>query len=253
MNIDTLEAIAVAVAAQEHNGGYIKQTMFTDLYDIEKWSNKDIMYCYFQVDYYSVKDPGKRPPLMKITDAHRARANDIQAYTKKTLFKVLSYSPQEGSFPPYDVSMFQKLNQETITYKDFGFIASAPFYYENNKNRDLVKDTVESSQSRHIGAIGSKVVIDEFKVLRSSSSRNFPGYVVQGIADGNLFLFFSSYDLNDIKPFDVISISGRVKDHILEKDKYPMTKLNYVNVKKGDQTYEKRLDVRTNDFSSVFG
>jgi hypothetical protein len=253
VNIDTLEAIAVAVAAHEYNTGYIKQAMFTELNDVEKWPNKDIMYCYFQIDYYSVQDPLKRPPFMKITDTHRAQANDIRAYTKKNLFKALSYNPQEGNFPPYDVSMFQKLNQETITYKDFGFIASAPFYYENNKNRDLIKDTVENSQSQHIGTIGSKVVIDEFKVLRSNSSKSFPGYIVQGIADGNLFLFFSSYDLKDIKPFDIISISGRVRDHILEKDKYPMTKLNHVNVKKGDQTYEKRVDVRTDDFSSVFG
>jgi hypothetical protein len=252
MNIDTLEAIAVAVAAYEYNGVYIKEPVFSELNDIQKWTNKDIMYSYFQLDHYSVRDPSKRPPLLKITDEHRSQADNIRAYTKKNLFKALSYEPKENNYPPYDISMFQKLNQETVTYKDFGFIASSPLYYENNKRRDDIKDAVENSQSQHVGVIGSKVVIDDLKVLRSTCSKNFPGYVIQGISDGNLFLFFSQYDLSDIKPFDIISISGRVRDHIMEKEKYPMTKLNYVNIKKGDQTYEKRLDVRTDSFSTLF-
>jgi hypothetical protein len=245
--IDTLEAIAVAVAAYEYNGNnHIKNTLIGE----SIWSNKDILRAQYQMDYYSINTEN-RPPMLNINIKHKERAQEIKDYTKKNLFKALAYESSTGNYPPYEVNMFQKLNQETVTYSDFGFIASAPYYYEKNSTRDKVNEIIKNSNSMHVGILQGKVTIDDFTILRCSESKKYPGYVVSGICEGNLFLFFTSLDLRDIKPLDVISITGRVKDHIIENEKYPTTKLHYVNVKKGEKTYEKRV-VRTDGFSDMF-
>ena len=51
-----------------------------------------------------------------------------------------------------------------------------------------------------------------------------------GLCDDNLFMFFTSKNIQHIKVGDRINLKGKVKDHILEKEKYPMTKLNYVQI-----------------------
>ena len=104
-------------------------------------------------------------------------------------------------------------------------------YYYNNKTRDEIEARLAKNESRYVGSLGGRVVLENLEIIRISFSINYQGYVVSGISENNLFLFFSSKNLESLKVGDKISIVGKVKDHLLEKDKYPMTKLNYVTIK----------------------
>ena len=254
---NTLEALAVAVAAYEYNdNSYLKENKYE--YDYEqdtnnsllksvKWSNKEILREYFNIDAYSKNSTAiDRPLLLKITDDHRNKAEEIRKFTKKLLFKALAYSPtSEHSFPPYDISIFQKVNQEEIKLNDFGFIASAPYFYDRESYRADVEQRMENSQ--HVGTITGRVYLNDLEVTRVIWSNNYQTNIVQGLCDSNLFFFFTNVSLN---PKEKIELSGVVKDHVLEKDKYPMTRLKYVKIKGRENAPETNI-TQANVFSDL--
>jgi hypothetical protein len=258
--LDTLEALAVAVAAYEHNGNsYLKENKYE--YDYEqdtnqsaiksvKWSNRSILRNYYNIDVYSIDATElDRPPLLKVTKEHRAKAQDIRNFTKKLLFKALAYDHKAEGFPPFEISIFQKVNQEEITVNDFGFIASAPLYYD--KESYAIELEKRMANSQHVGAIGGRVSLIDFEVTRAIWSNNYQTTIVQGLCDGNLYFFFSNATV-PVKQGEKIEINGRIKNHVLEKDKYPMTKLSYVKIK-GKIDAPKTDIPQTNNFSDMFG
>ena len=258
--MDTLEALAVAVAAYEHNGNsYLKENKYD--YDYEKdtnqstiksvtWSNRSILRMYYNIDVYSVEATElSRPPLLKITEEHRAKAQDIRNFTKKLLFKALVYDHKAEGFPPFDISIFQKVNQEEITVNDFGFIASAPLYYD--KETYAIELEKRMANSQHAGSIGGRVSLIDLEVTRAIWSNNYQTTIVQGLCDGNLYFFFSNATV-PVKQGEKIEINGRIKSHVLEKDKYPMTKLSYVKIK-GKEDVSKTNNTQSNDFSNLLG
>jgi hypothetical protein len=255
--LDTLEALAVAVAAYEHNGNsYLKENKYDynqDQNEIRQvtWSNKSILRMYYNIDVYSEAATDlDRPPLLKITDEHRAKAITIRNFTKKLLFKALAYDHHKtDGFPPFDISIFQKVNQEEITVNDFGFIASAPLYYD--KETYAIELEKRMANSQHAGSIGGRVSLVDLEVTRAVWSNNYQTTIVQGLCDGNLYFFFSNATV-PVKQGEKIEINGRIKSHVLEKDKYPMTKLSYVKIK-GKEDATKTSITPTNDFSNVFG
>jgi hypothetical protein len=257
--LDTLEALAVAVAAYEHNGNsYLKENKYD--YDYEQdtnhsqlrsvvWSNKSMLRAYYNVDVYSeVSTELSRPPLLKITEEHRAKAEIIRNFTKKLLFKALAYDHKAEGFPPFDISIFQKVNQEEITVNDFGFIASAPLYYD--KESYAIELEKRMSNSQHVGSIGGRVSLIDLEVTRAVWSNNYQTTIVQGLCDGNLYFFFSNATV-PVKQGEKIEINGRIKSHVLEKDKYPMTKLSYVKIKGKEDA--PKTDAQTDNDSYVFG
>lgn len=251
MNIDTMTSIALAVAAYNQNG---KQYLKEDLWDnevvkIKTFSNRNILRANLDVDYYSSDTkPTDRPPMLNVTGDDMAEAVKIRDYTRKSLLKLLALQP--GEQPTYEVSLYQKLNQAEIHPGDLGFVASAPMYYYNNMQRDNISKRLEEMDSQHVGTLGGKVTLENLEVVRNSYSKTYSGHVIMGISENNLFLFFSSKDLKAISVGDTISINGRIKDHILEKDKYPMTKLHYVNIKGMENA--PTITPRTNNHSDLF-
>lgn len=237
LTFSSLEVLAVAVAAYESNGSYVKTAEYdynTNMPTTTKYPNKQLVRAYFDLDHYSADAP--RPPLVKVTDEHRARALEIQNYSKKAIFKVLAKKPKDISIFGIDLSttgdyeerLYQIINQETVQAFDFGYIASAPLYFENGKKRDYAKSALDNLDSKWTGSVGGRIFLHNFEVIRCTKSKNFDGYVVQGLCDGNLYIYFSSKDCSHIKVGDRIDIEGKVKDHVMEKDTIPMTKLNYV-------------------------
>jgi len=164
------------------------------------------------------------------------------------LFKALAYNHKTEGFPPFDISIFQKVNQEEITVNDFGFIASAPLYYDKESyNIELEK---RMANSQHAGSIGGRVSLIDFEVTRAVWSNNYQTTIVQGLCDGNLYFFFSNA-IVPVKQGEKIEINGRIKSHVLEKDKYPMTKLSYVKIK-GKEDAPKTDLTQTDDNSYLF-
>jgi hypothetical protein len=225
--LDTREAMAVAVAAYQLNGNaYLKDKEWEPgVGNIKRWENKEILRNHFSADYYS--SGSISPPSITITDEHYKIVDDIIQFSKKLLFKVLAADPNSMD---YEVVMYQKMNQPTVTFVDLGYIASAPMYYYNTTRREDLKRRLDEGHSQYVGSIGGRVDLINFEVTRNQFSANFNGYVVMGLCDNNLFMFFTNKNIQHIKVGDRINLKGRIKDHILEKDKYPMTKLNYVQI-----------------------
>ena len=215
MNIDTMQSIALAVAAYRLNGNcYLKDNVWdTEMVNVKAFSNKSILRTNLNVDHYS-SDASNQPPMLNLTKTDMEEAVKIRDYTKKNLLKLLALQP--GDQPSYEVSLYQKLNQKEIHAGDLGFVASAPMYYYNNKTRDEIEARLAKNESRYVGSLGGRVVLENLEIIRISFSINYQG---------------SSKNLESLKVGDKISIVGKVKDHLLEKDKYPMTKLNYVTIK----------------------
>jgi len=226
-SIDTRDAIAAAVAAYQLNGNeYVKNKEWEPgVGNIKRWENREIVRQHFSADYYS--SGSVSPPSVVLTEEHYSIVDDILQFSKKLLFKVLS---TDTNSMDYEVVLYQKINQPTVSIPDLGYIASAPMYYFNTKRRDDLRRRLDEEKSQHVGSIGGRVDLINFEVTRNHFSMNFQGYVVMGLCDDNLFMFFTSKNISHIKVGDKINLKGKVKDHILEKEKYPMTKLNYVQI-----------------------
>ena len=244
--IDSKEAIAAAVAAWQLNGNnYLKdKEWYPEVGNIKRWANREILSRYLHTDYYS--EGTISPPLVEITEEHRAIADDIINYSKKLLFKVLAAEPNSMD---YEVVMYQKLNQSTVSVKDIGYIASAPMYYYGNTRKENLQRRLSEEKSQHVGSIGGRVVLKDFEVIRNHFSVNFQGYVVMGFCEDNLFLFFTNKNIQHIKVGDRINLIGKIKDHLLEKEKYPMTKLNYVHIEGVND--EKKSSTRADSYSNM--
>ena len=264
IEFDTLEAIAAAVAAYELNGGYVKTSEYNynsnqPLPEIAKFPNKELVRAYFGIDHYSVDAP--RPTLVKVTDEHRQKAKDIRNYSKKAVFKILGKKPVKDTIFGFDLSLsngnyeeqlYQILNQDKVKLFNLGFVASAPLYYANGKRRDYTKSRLNEIESQHVGTVGGKVSLHKFEVIRNTKSKNFPGNIIQGICDGNLFLYFASRGAEHIKVGDFIDIDGKVKEHVMEQDTIPMTKLNYVKERINNGNIAETSVVRINCNSDLF-
>lgn len=230
MSTDAIEsrvALAAAVAAWQLNGNeYIKEKVWEPgVGTIKQWENKEIIRQYLNADYYSTGTIA--PPTIQITDDHYQLADEMIQYSKKLLFKVLASDPNNHD---YEVGLYQRMNQPTITINDIGYIASAPLYYYNQLRKSQIQHLLENGTNKHVGTLGGTVVLNDFEVVRNTWSSNFQGFVMKGFCDGNFFFFFTTKAVGHIKPGDKINIKGKIKDHIFEKDIYPMTKLNYVQI-----------------------
>lgn len=261
LEFDTLEVIAASVAAYEINQGYTKTSDFdyltnSPLPELKKFPNKELVRSYFGIDHYSADTP--RPPTITITAAHRAQAEEIRNYSKKNIFKVLSKKPIDQSAilavtSTYDEDLYQILQQEKVKVTAFGFIASAPLYYENSKIKDYAKEQINSINSSHVGTIGGKVSLNNFHIIRNTKSKKFEGHIIQGICEGNLFLYFSSRPVDHIKVGDTIHIDGKVKEHVMEQNTIPMTKLNYVVERNNNANITKTPIIRIDSDCDLFG
>lgn len=221
----TIDMIALAVAVYQYQSNeYIKEDTWDAGVVNKKYSNKNIIRANLGFDHYSSQP---HPPIINVLQEHYNIANDIKEYTKKLLMKMISQSPDSYD---YEVQLYKRLNQPTATSNDVGFIASSPMYYYNNKRRDEIKSRLDEGKSHHVGEINGKVELQDFEVTRNQWSNNYQGYVVMGLCNDNLFIFFTDKNVSHIKIGDKINLKGKVKDHVLEKDKYPMTKLKYVKI-----------------------
>jgi hypothetical protein len=119
-------------------------------------------------------------------------------------------------------------------------------YYDKETYAIALEKRMTNSQ--HIGTIGGRASLINFEVTRSIWSNNYQTNIVQGLCDNNLYFFFTSVSL---KQGEQVDLTGRIKSYVLEKDKYPMTKLSYVKIKGRED--EKQVPARSENYSNLFG
>jgi hypothetical protein len=223
---DSQDVLAAAVAAYELNGNrYFKSNEFgLDSYTIDKWANKEILKAHFKLDHYS--DDATRPPVLSITEAHSNKAKEIKKFTAKSIFGLISKGATDNV--PYEQTVYIALNKEKVINYDFGIIASAPFYYDNSMKAKALMARLDSLDSNWVGSVSNKIVLANMEIIKKHHSITYDSYIVHGICDNNLFMFFLNQDSENMQIGGTVSISAKVKSHVMEKDKYQMTRLYYV-------------------------
>jgi hypothetical protein len=237
---DTMLVLTVAVAAYKMNDNQYLKNLTVDsrdyIHEVRYSPNRDIVKYYFCPDEF--KSYQLTPAIPEITEEHKKLAQDVKKYVSRIVFKILSKdnNKQDGflgiigtSYDSYLESLYKIINQPTVTELDFGIIASSLTYYYNEKQKEYERDKLEKIENKHVGMIGSSILLEKFEVLKIISSKKFGGFVIKGIANNNLFMYYSANPVS-YKIKDVIKISGKIKKHEIDQvsDKN-ITCLNYVN------------------------
>lgn len=227
-DFDSREVLAAAIAVHElNNNQYLKETKRD--YDLDgdvsknTWANKDILKAHYGIDFYS-QDAAK-PPKIVVEEKHLHKADDIKKFTAKSIFSLIRKGDGSKS---YEEQVYVTVNKDKVSKNELGIIASVPYYYDNAMKRKSLSDRLDSLDSQWIGSKGDKVFLTNMEIVKKRFSINYNMSIVHGICDNNLFMFFLNRDNPNIEEGKVVSISARVKDHILENDKYKMNRLSYV-------------------------
>ena len=131
---------------------------------------------------------------------------------------------------PYEQLVYLTVNKDKVSLHEVGIVASVPFYYDNSMKKKALTERLDSMDSQWVGSVGNKVVLKDMEIIKKRYSVNYDTTIVHGICDNNLFMFFLNENENtrNIDIGNTVSISAKVKKHVLEDDKYKMTRLYYV-------------------------
>jgi hypothetical protein len=237
---DTMLVLTVAVAAYKMNDNqYLKNLTVESkdyIHEVRYSPNRDIVKYYFCPDEF--KSYQHTPAIPEITIEHEKLAQDVKKYVSRIVFKILAKdnNNQDGflgiigsSYDSYLENLYKIINQPTVSDREFGIIASAPSYYYNEKQKEYEREKLENIENKHVGMVGKSILLENFEVLKIISSKKFGGFAIKGIANNNLFMYYSSSPVS-YKIKDVIKISGKIKKHEFDQvsDKN-ITCLNYIS------------------------
>ena len=213
-HFSTIQALAVAVAAFEHN----QQKVVRDANGPEKLApNREIILGVLnQTSNFEIKD------------SHRAEAEDIVSFLQQThLMQTLT----KGSSNQFLHKIAEILGNENLNIRDIGLLAWAPKLAHDQKKKDQIREVSAryEHQSNFVGKIGEKIVVN-FSIIESRYVPSMDCYAVYGNDDNGDLIFYWAKDNKKI--VEAGRIQGKVKAH--NKDKYRgnarVTNLNYVKV-----------------------
>ena len=211
-NFDTLEVLAVALAAYEHTNGRIVRAKIEGGPE----ANRRLITDYIE---------GRGSPFL-VDTKHQEQAQELREYLEHCVV-LQSLRGTPDSF----LSKISELlsNKETKKY-EFGIIAWAPHVADQYRKKDAVREISSRYEytSNYIGQVSEKIEID-FTMIDRRYVRSTDCYAVYGYSGNNL-VFYWAKTLD--KVCEVGRIQGRVKSH--RKDEYRgnarVTTLNYVKV-----------------------
>jgi hypothetical protein len=210
MEISCIDLFSASVVADRINGGYYKRHgSFKPTTENAKF-NRDLMVEILADKSWEPRDI--------------EQAQEIIDYYRGKLLVIMS-----GKANDYTVNAAKVANLDTIDDRDYlslGVAASLPEAYRSSVAFDLMLERAESTkrESQHWGSVGDPFS-GTVEVTHSFYSKKwFRHYVtVKSINSAHVFNFSSD---RVYKFGDIITIRGRVRDHISDN----VTRLNYVKV-----------------------
>jgi hypothetical protein len=214
----TLEVLATAVAAYEHNNRSIIRHPIT-IEGVDYVSNRQLI-----TDYLA----GNGGPFV-VNDIHRKQAEGIVQYLEHTVV-LQSLKAKHGAPDRFLGQISAILSNRETNIKEFGIIAWAPHltdqYYRKDQAREI--SARYESSSKYIGRLGEKIKID-FTLIEKRYIKSMDCYAVYGFSGDSLVFYWAK---NSDKICEVGQIQGRVKSQ--KEDGYRnnarVTTLNYVKV-----------------------
>jgi hypothetical protein len=212
----TLELLATAVAAYEHNENTIVRNP-TTIGNKGYVSNRQLISDYLE---------GRGGPFV-VNDIHRKQADGIVQYLEQTvIMQSLKSTPDR-----FLAQISTILANKEVSIKDVGIVAWAPKLVDDYQKKDRVREVSARYEhhSRYVGHPRDKVTID-FTLIEKRYVPSFDSYAVYGVDNHGNLLFYWAKSLD--KVCEVGKISGRIKDHKLDeyRGNARVTVLNYVKV-----------------------
>jgi hypothetical protein len=180
---------AAACAAQRINGAYIKFADPTTKLEL----NREIV------------DRLLGNPTELIQEEDRAMGQKVRQYYQAFTFKIL----RGVKLSDFDNNAMLLANRETVgTNFELATIVCLPASYERSVKRDDVNSRINFATGPHIGAVGTKHVLN-IEVLRSNFSQQYNVNFITGVTENDSVVFFAYK--NPIEVGAKASIGGTIK------------------------------------------
>ena len=215
----TLEVVAAAIAAYEHNNKSIVRNPIT-INGVDYHPNR---YLITESVIHSNTFDGK----FIVNDFHRKQADGVIQYIEQNVI-MQSLKGKPDSF----LSLINELlaNKE-VAVNTFGRIAWAPHLVEQYQQRDHVRELGARYErlSRYTGRIG-ETIVTQFTLIEKRYIQSTDCWAVYGYTEYDNLVFYWAKTLD--KVCEVGRIQGRVKAHREEeyRNSAKVTVLNYVKV-----------------------
>ena len=214
VQINTVEAVAAAIAAIDINNNQVVRTSSVDqeTQSVTR-SNRSLVEGFLQGS-----------PELSVTDEHRHRAQEVIQYLQQTAMLRTLMGSKSDEFLNTINEMLEK-----PTLKDIGLLVWAPKVFFEYKKKDSIKEVSSKFErsSRYIGTVGGKITTD-FTLIESRFVTSVGCFAVYGYTkEDNLVFYWAKNEEKIVKSGTVIA---RIKAH--RKETYRggacVTVLNYV-------------------------
>ena len=221
--VPTQEALAMAVAAQRINGGYVKDTRrFSEVENKTQFANKEIVkFAYHGDPSYLPMDYVRPVP----TEEDYVQVAEIQKWMRRYVMLGL------GDLDDFKKDMIGAVVQDTVPVNNLGRVAFIPEFVKRDQHESGLKKEirVEYRNSQYLGK-EKDVVEGVVKILDKRYSQQWESFNYVAVIDGNLVSFMNKYEhaVGDMK-----RIKGKVKAQTQNKlFSANETRLNYVKLYK---------------------
>jgi len=221
--VPTQEALAMAVAAQRINGGYVKDTRrFSEPDNKTQFANKEIVkFAYHGDPSYLPTDYVRPVP----TEEDYVQVAKIQKWMRRYVMLGL------GDLDDFKKDMIGAVVQDGVPVNNLGRVAFIPEFVKRDQHESGLKKEirVEYRNSQYLGK-EKDVVEGVVKILDKRYSQQWESFNYVAVIDGNLVSFMNKYEhaVGDMK-----RIKGKVKAQTQNKlFSANETRLNYVKLYK---------------------
>ena len=221
--LPTQEALAMAVAAQRINGGYIKDTRrFSEPDNKTQFSNKEIVKFAFYTETNINHLPSDYVRPIPTADDY-AQVAEIHKWMKRYVMLGL------GDLDEFKRDMIDSVSEDTVILNNLGRIAFIPEFVKRDQHESGLKKEIriEYRNSQYLGK-EKDVVEGVIKILDKRYSTQWESYNYTAVIDGNLISFMNKFEHNvgDMKRIKA-KVKAQTQNKLFSANE---TRLNYVKL-----------------------
>ena len=222
--VPTQEALAMAVAAQRINKGYVKETRRFSEDNPTIFSNKEIVKFAFYKETNIAHLPSDFVCPKPTAEDYETVA-EIHKWMKRYVMLGLA------DLDDFKRDMIDSVSEDTVIYNNLGRIAFIPEFVKRDKHETgLTKEIrIEYRDSQYLGK-EKDVVEGVVKILDKRYSTQWESYNYTAVMDGNLVSFMNKFEHNvgDMKRVKA-KVKAQGKNKLFSANE---TRLNYVKIYK---------------------
>ena len=227
--VSTQEALAMAVAAQRINGGYIKDTTrFSEPDNKTQFANKEIVkYAFASIDnpVDGLRDKPEDYVKPTPTEEDYVQVAEIQKWMRRYIMLGLA------DLDDFKRDMINSVSADVVPVNNLGRVAFIPEFVKRDKHETgLTKEIrVEYRDSQYMGK-EKDVVEGVLKILDKRYSQQWESFNYVAVIDGNLVSFMNKFEHNvgDMKRIKA-KVKAQTKNKLFGANE---TRLNYVKLYK---------------------